>query len=1032
MLTLSKNLTFSLAIVTMLVLGFAFAPVVMAHTLETETDPPHTHSGPVPTPELSLIDVSAAPGNQLEAYAAHSLTIADAAAIDTQAEIDTLLAAATQTGGIMFHIRLREGVAALLTTGLGADTLETAVADDLLHIHDIDVVFYDINGIPTSATTEPVVFTDAGTTLVHHNTRFPDGRNFMVTIAEADVPNTARFASITLPANSFKHADIADVIEATSKGASTNVNVAAKFDGNKDGDIADADDPTTLWLQLVNAEPTEGDPEVVSIIRVVDVASRADQGAQAAFGAAAVTGPFMVKVTFTEEPNLAMKDGRIDIAKLPFNLENAKITNIVKGTPHYLDPPFSEGNYADAAGVPDTTGRDARYHPYLLTIEPALTNANDVVIRVTSFEDLVIPSNRYTPPNNLASAINRSVLRVSVHPGYVVKSADAVTSDATKANRDNLRGNEVFVPGESVVPSGGYLVLVRGANQDASGVRNVGAGKYKDNDNRERADNLTDIDFKYNVKYGVGFRGAGDNLELFFRNGGTITLRYKDAPDSTIAKSKTTGYHGSRKAADEGVADGTLVISEIMWGTDGMADKLDAQWIELHNPGATDVSIDREEWVLRFDGPTPVRGSHFGTVVDTVGNNPTTGYWEVPGSNGRAASAIASASTLTSMFLTIDGATVPADGTAAANWMASPPRPVINLLGNRVGTPGAATPYEMPVVVAEEPVTPPTPPVMISVAGAADIAISEIMYSTGRGSNANLPQWIELHNMSAGEVSLEGWQVEIENEGADDLTITLGKVTADADQAVLLVSKNGRNSGMGDEEGDLRRVVNLKDLGVTGTLLSSMGFTITLSPPPAAGSSVRMDGDAVGGMDWDLPMMDGDRSSLIREKNADETYKDGTMRMSWHPTSSTGRYGTYYGNPSDMGTPGYVKGGPLPVELSMFYPARDRLTGQVVIRWETQSELNNAGFFVKRSEARKGPFTVINPTMIAGAGTTSEKQSYTYTDASAKPNVLYFYQIEDVSLDGKRATLTNAHRLRGHIGAAGKATTIWGELKSQE
>ena len=62
--------------------------------------------------------------------------------------------------------------------------------------------------------------------------------------------------------------------------------------------------------------------------------------------------------------------------------------------------------------------------------------------------------------------------------------------------------------------------------------------------------------------------------------------------------------------------------------------------------------------------------------------------------------------------------------------------------------------------------------------------------------------------------------------------------------------------------------------------------------------------------------------------------------------------------------------GPLPVELSMFYPARDKLTGQVVITWETQSELNNAGFYIKRSEQPKGKFVVINPTMIAGAGTT--------------------------------------------------------------
>ena len=64
-----------------------------------------------------------------------------------------------------------------------------------------------------------------------------------------------------------------------------------------------------------------------------------------------------------------------------------------------------------------------------------------------------------------------------------------------------------------------------------------------------------------------------------------------------------------------------------------------------------------------------------------------------------------------------------------------------------------------------------------------------------------------------------------------------------------------------------------------------------------------------------------------------------------------------------------------------------------------------------------------------GAGTTSEKQFYTYTDTTAQPNVVYYYQIEDVSLDGNRQTLTRGIRLKGHVGAAGKATTLWGELK---
>ena len=161
------------------------------------------------------------------------------------------------------------------------------------------------------------------------------------------------------------------------------------------------------------------------------------------------------------------------------------------------------------------------------------------------------------------------------------------------------------------------------------------------------------------------------------------------------------------------------------------------------------------------------------------------------------------------------------------------------------------------------------------------------------------------------------------------------------------------------------------------------------------------------------------------------------MAANWALASDTAfaqpthvRAGSYYGAQNDVGTPGFRAGGALPVELSHFRPARQKETGQVVITWSTQSELNNAGFFIKRSQQRNGEFKVINATMVPGAGTTSEKQFYTYTDTTAQPNVVYYYQIEDVSLDGQRQTLTRGIRLKGHVGAAGKATTLWGELKT--
>ena len=122
----------------------------------------------------------------------------------------------------------------------------------------------------------------------------------------------------------------------------------------------------------------------------------------------------------------------------------------------------------------------------------------------------------------------------------------------------------------------------------------------------------------------------------------------------------------------------------------------------------------------------------------------------------------------------------------------------------------------------------------------------------------------------------------------------------------------------------------------------------------------------------------------------------------------------------------------LPVQLSSFSPKRDPLTGTMVIKWTTESELNNAGFNILRSETKTGEFKVINATMIQGAGTTSEKQHYSYTDRTAKANVSYYYQIEDISFDGEHRRLISATRFRGEIGASNKAAVVWGELKSRQ
>ena len=345
------------------------------------------------------------------------------------------------------------------------------------------------------------------------------------------------------------------------------------------------------------------------------------------------------------------------------------------------------------------------------------------------------------------------------------------------------------------------------------------------------------------------------------------------------------------------------------------------------------------------------------------------------------------------------------------------------------------------------------------------IYISEIMF-TGGGT---LPQWIEISNGSRTEqVNLGGWTLKVENATADaDVSVgakavfTIPEGTKidpsgqhDTPSTVLVVTEQGRNNLDGMmAAGQLVNLwtdqqVELILLDVTKrrySLLSDMAFKITLAPPEpditlSATDVVGNLGDD-GTATWALPMNeDGARSSILRRhipvSIGPAEPKDGEMMESWVLASNTSfaqsthlSAHSYYGLPTDVGTPGFRAGGALPVELSHFRPERNKETGAVVITWSTQSELNNAGFFIKRSQQRDGEFQIINATMIAGAGTTSEKQFYTYTDTTAQPNVVYYYQIEDVSLDGQRQTLTRGIRLKGYVGAAGKATVLWGELK---
>ena len=181
----------------------------------------------------------------------------------------------------------------------------------------------------------------------------------------------------------------------------------------------------------------------------------------------------------------------------------------------------------------------------------------------------------------------------------------------------------------------------------------------------------------------------------------------------------------------------------------------------------------------------------------------------------------------------------------------------------------------------------------------------------------------------------------------------------DTPSTLLVVTEQGRNNLTGTmADGQVVNLWTEQQLELFRldifkrrySLLSDMAFKITLAPPELDVNAMKRKAatDVVGNLfsddgtaAWALPMSEsGARSSIIRRHVAGSVGpaepKDGEMMESWVLASDT-NFGkpmhlsahSYYGLPTDVGTPGFRAGGALPVELSHFRPERDKR----LVRW---------------------------------------------------------------------------------------------------
>ncbi|MBN1541231.1 T9SS type A sorting domain-containing protein [candidate division KSB1 bacterium] len=92
----------------------------------------------------------------------------------------------------------------------------------------------------------------------------------------------------------------------------------------------------------------------------------------------------------------------------------------------------------------------------------------------------------------------------------------------------------------------------------------------------------------------------------------------------------------------------------------------------------------------------------------------------------------------------------------------------------------------------------------------------------------------------------------------------------------------------------------------------------------------------------------------------------------------------------------------LPVEL--FYFSAQAEDGKVVLSWQTESEVDNLGFNIYRSTALSGTRLKLNTQVIDGAGTTVQRQNYSFVDDRIEETGTYFYFLEQLDLGGAVST----------------------------
>ena len=87
------------------------------------------------------------------------------------------------------------------------------------------------------------------------------------------------------------------------------------------------------------------------------------------------------------------------------------------------------------------------------------------------------------------------------------------------------------------------------------------------------------------------------------------------------------------------------------------------------------------------------------------------------------------------------------------------------------------------------------------------------------------------------------------------------------------------------------------------------------------------------------------------------------------------------------------------IELSSFTAVAK--AGEVLLYWTSESEIDNVGFNLYRSESEDGSFNQINDSLIPAQGSPTQGAFYEFVDINAQNRKTYYYKLEDIDINDK-------------------------------